>query len=255
MRILRAISSLLVACAFLGACNAAPAATTPDPPSAPTGDVTTYRGDAARTGVMTGPGPSGSPQLAWQFQADAAFESSPSVVGTSAFALSRDGIVHSIDVDTGALQWTVPLGARAGSATPLAVDGLVVVGDQAGVVHALDPISGAARWTTPTDGSIDGAAVAVGHVIVTATESGSAFALDAETGAVIWKTSLPAAVSKSVTASADTVFLGAGGTLVALRLSDGTTLLAVDRFDLGRMWDANCRRWPPVRLDRTRRDR
>lgn len=34
-------------------------------------DVLTYRGDSARTGLMPGPGPSGTPQLAWTFAAHA----------------------------------------------------------------------------------------------------------------------------------------------------------------------------------------
>jgi outer membrane protein assembly factor BamB len=60
--------------------------------------------------------------------------------------------------------------------------------------------------------------------VLTATEAGTAYALDARTGAVTWKTSLPAGVTRSVTASADTLFVGAGGILVALRLSDGAML-------------------------------
>jgi outer membrane protein assembly factor BamB len=53
---------------------------------------------------------------------------------------------------------------------------------------------------------------------------GSAYALNATTGAIVWKTALPAGVTRSVTASADAVFVGAEGILVALRLADGSVL-------------------------------
>ena len=222
MRIVRLLVSGLVAGTLLTSCGGS--ATTPSamPTSPASGDVTTYRGDAGRTGVMQGPGPTGSPGVAWQFQAGAPIGSSPAVVGDRAFLLSNDGVVHARDLATGTARWEVSLGATTGSASPLVVAGLVVVGDSSGVVHALDAASGAKRWSTQTDGAIDGAAAGVGDLVLTATEAGSAYALDARTGAVTWKAALPAGVTRSVTASADTVFVGAEGMLVAMRLSDGS---------------------------------
>jgi outer membrane protein assembly factor BamB len=224
MQILRPLASVLVAGACLISCGGS--ATTPSavPTSRTSGDVTTYRGDAGRTGVMQGPGPTGSPGVAWQFQADAPIGSSPAVAGDRAFLLSNDGVVRALDLATGTVMWEVKLGATTMSASPLVVAGLVVVGDHSGVVHALDPVSGVKRWSTQTDGAIDGAAAAVGDVVLTATEAGTAYALDARTGAVMWKATLPNGVTRSVTASADTVFVGAAGTLVGLRLSDGSIL-------------------------------
>lgn len=192
------------------------------PTSLASGDVTTYRGDAGRTGVMPGPGPTGSLGVGWQFQAGAPIGSSPAVVGDRAYLLSNDGVVHALDLATGNAVWEVSLGATTGSASPLVIAGLVIVGDTSGVVHAIDSASGAKRWSFKVDGAIDGAAANVGNLVLTATEDGSAYALEAQTGSVVWKATLPAGVTRSVTASADTVFVGAKGTLVALRLSDGS---------------------------------
>ena len=224
MRIVRPLVSILIAGTVLTSCGGL--ATTPSamPTSPASGDVTTYRGDAGRTGVMPGPGPTGSPHVAWQFQAGAPIGSSPAVVGDRVFLLSSDGVVHALDLATGAGIWELGLGATTGSASPLIVAGLVVVGDGSGVVHALDTASGHKRWSTQTDGAIDGAAAGVGNLALTATEGGSAYALDAQTGSVIWKATLPPGVTHSVTASAGTVFVGAKGILVALRLSDGSIL-------------------------------
>ncbi len=224
MRIVRPLVSILIAGTVLTSCGGL--ATTPSamPTNPASGDVTTYRGDAGRTGVMPGPGPTGSPDVAWQFQAGAPIGSSPAVVGDRVFLLSSDGVVHALDLATGTAVWELGLGATTGSASPLVVAGLVVVGDSSGMVHALDTASGHTRWSTQTDGAIDGAAAGVGNLVLTATEGGSAYALDAETGSVIWKATLPPGVTHSVTASADTVFVGARGILVALRLSDGSIL-------------------------------
>src|SRR4051812_19262721 len=59
MHIVRRLATALVAGTLLTACGGPTVTPTPVPPSPASGDVTTYRGDAARTGVMPGPGPTG----------------------------------------------------------------------------------------------------------------------------------------------------------------------------------------------------
>jgi outer membrane protein assembly factor BamB len=162
--------------------------------------------------------------VAWTFQAAGPIESSVAVLGRTTYVVSKDGVIHALDLPTGTERWSAALHATAGSASPLIVDGLVIVGDQAGTVHAFDPGTGAQRWERQLDGAIDGAAAAVGHRVLTATEAGRAYAIDARSGTVAWTTVLPAGVTRSVTASADSVFVGAGGALAGLRLSDGTML-------------------------------
>jgi eukaryotic-like serine/threonine-protein kinase len=192
-------------------------------PSADSGDVATYRGDSARTGAMPGPGPSGDPEIVWQFQAGAQIRSSPAVVGGSVFVASVDGTVHALELATGAAQWSALLGAEVKAATPLVIDGLVVVGDQAGVVHALDQAGGAERWRASTDGPIDGAVAEGGGLVLLATASGSAYALDPSSGEIRWRADLPGGVSRSIAATDELVYCAvSGGLLVSLRTSDGS---------------------------------
>lgn len=199
------------------------APTSSETPSAGSGDVPTYRGDSARTGVMPGPGPLHQPELLWQFQAAAPIRSSPAVVGDTVFVTSTDGIVHALALETGEARWNVPLGAEIGNASPLVVDGLVVVGDRAGTVHALRAQTGVEAWATRTDGPIAASAAAVGTAILVGTESGSAYALDSATGAVQWRSSLEGNVSRSLAASADLVYCPmSNGLLAALRVDDGS---------------------------------
>ncbi len=191
--------------------------------TAVSGDVPTYRGDSARTGVMPGPGPSGDPQVVWQFQADAEFRSSPAVVGGTVFVASVDGTVHAIELSSGARRWSADLGAEVEAATPLVVGGRVVVGDQSGVVHALDQAAGTELWRATVDGPIAGAVAEAAGLIVLATESGSAYALEPSSGEIRWRTGLTGGVSRSIAATDELVYCPvSGGLLVALRTADGS---------------------------------
>jgi outer membrane protein assembly factor BamB len=209
------IAVLAVGCAPpLDASNASPSAFRE--PS-----VVTYRGDAARTGSMPGPAPSGTPRIAWTFEAGAPIGSSPLVVDGVVFVGSDDGVIHALTLDTGAERWQAKLGADA-TASPLIAGGLLVIGDSAGTVHALDVADGSARWTLATDGPVSGAAASDGIVAVVGTTTGSAYAIDVVSGGVRWKTVIGGSVSTSVAIADGLVFLGASPSLTALALGDGS---------------------------------
>jgi eukaryotic-like serine/threonine-protein kinase len=196
---------------------------TPDSTNGHAFDVTTYRGNPARTGAMPGPPPHGIPGVIWTFQAAAALESSPAVVGERVILASKDGVIHALDLATGAQRWSAWLGAQLGAASPLVIDGLIVLGDRTGVVHALDLASGVTVWTRATDGPIDGSAAGLGDEVFTATEAGTAFALDARSGTVVWQARLGGGVSRSIAARDDTIYLGfSGGGFAAIAIADGT---------------------------------
>jgi outer membrane protein assembly factor BamB len=215
----RVIAPLVAA--IVGGCGGTSPTTTP-PVSA---DVATYRGDAARTGLMPGPGPSGQPALAWQFDADGPIRSSPVSVGGSAFVTSESGIVFALDLDSGEERWHVALGSDVGAATPLVAGGLVILGDRGGILHALDVATGAERWRATLDGAVAGAAALAGGLVLVGTESGSAYGLEPSDGQVRWRASLPGGVSRSIAATADAAYYPlAGGRFVALRTSDGSRL-------------------------------
>ncbi len=110
-------------------------------------EVSTYRGNAARTGEMPGPGPVGAPKIAWQLQAAGPFKSSTAVANGVIYAVSGEGVVHAVVLASGVELWKANLGARA-SASPLVIDGQVIVGDEAGVVHSLTIVDGKPVWIT-----------------------------------------------------------------------------------------------------------
>lgn len=215
---------LIAGCAASGAPSIATPASIPVALGSPSpgleASVATYRGNAARTGQMPGPGPSGRPIVDWTFDAGAPIGSSPAVLDGIVFLLGNDGVVHALALATGAERWRASLGAEA-AGSPLVSDGLVIVGDSKGTVHALDVSDGSSRWTLQIDGPIAGAAAADGDIAVVATRTGSAYAIEIPGGTTRWKTAVGGAVGSSIAIADGTVYLGAGPNLVALALADG----------------------------------
>src|SRR6266581_6683451 len=83
------------------------------------GSVPTYRGDPARTGVMPGPGPSGRPAIAWQFQTPGE-PKQPAIVDGVVYAVSG-GVVHALELGSGHERWKADLGVQGGVIVPLVV--------------------------------------------------------------------------------------------------------------------------------------
>ena len=155
--------------------DALPSESAPSPqrtsPAAPTampeqivrfeGQVTTYRGDASRRGLMPGPGPTDSAAVAWEFSAGGLFGSSPAVDAGVVYALSGDGVVHALDLQSGAERWAATLDFT-GSASPLLVRDLVLVVDDAGAVYGLAKDDGSRTWTADLGGAVSGSPALVG---------------------------------------------------------------------------------------------
>ena len=182
--------------------------------------VPTYRGNAARTGEMAGPGPGANPAIKWQFDADGPFGNSPVVGGGVVYAASGEGAVHALDLATGSQRWSVDVGSRV-SASPVLVGRLVILADEDGAVHAISAADGSQAWTAETDGPITGSPAAVGDDIVVATTGTHAYRLDAPTGNQVWSVDIGGATTRSVTVDDDTAYLGLEGDIVAIALSDG----------------------------------
>src|SRR5260370_26534676 len=141
------------------------------------GSVPTNRGDPARTGVMPGPGPSGRPAIAWQFQAAGSFRQ-PAVVDGVVYAISSHGVVHALELGSGHERWKVDLGVEV-EVAPLVIGELVIAVDTAGTIHALAVSKGTSAWTVRTDGGPMGSAAGGGDRIFAATQNGRVYALDA----------------------------------------------------------------------------
>ena len=153
-------------------------------------------------------------KLKWAFGVPgvAASGTQVTVVGQRAFFGTRNGMVYSLDAESGCIAWTFQANGGVRS-TPTVVEengsGTVYFGDAHARVYALDALSGAVRWTTTVDEHVD-AMITGGSVFhegrlyvpVSSLEEGSAVvptyecctfigslvALDAQSGREIWRT-------------------------------------------------------------------
>ncbi|HEY7033376.1 MAG TPA: PQQ-binding-like beta-propeller repeat protein [Thermomicrobiales bacterium] len=144
---------------------------TPIPaPSLPA--VSMFRGNPAHTGVMPGPGPTGTPAVRWRTEAIATGKvgSQPAVVDgvvyAGAGAPNKPGGVVALDAATGAERWRYHFPAENQS-SPALVDGVVYVGGGVGDHHlyALDASTGEQRWALELDDDVNSPPAVVGGTI------------------------------------------------------------------------------------------
>jgi outer membrane protein assembly factor BamB len=185
------------------------------------GDVTTYRGDLARTGAMPGPGPAGEPVVRWTFQTGRWVYADPAVVAGMVYVCSGDGALYALDAATGDEVWHAELGDQIQS-PPTVVDGVVYVGsmsndpDEAGSLVALDAATGEERWTYDAGAGVYTAPAVVGDLVVVTGSDGVVHAVGTEEGEVHWQARVAGSPSSSVAVAAGLVHV------VASELGDGS---------------------------------
>ena len=180
-------------------------------PSVPPPTTSTYHGGPARDGVNPGPGPSGTPRIAWATDAKGPFGSwSPAVAAGVVYGGDQSGFVTALNAATGALVWQHDLGAPDNSGLTVA-DGLVVAGDDAGFVIALDAGTGRERWRYKALGAVHSAAIVLNGLVIDASLGGDLAALDPTTGRLVWSSITAGPVSRAIAAADGTIFTGSGG--------------------------------------------
>ena len=200
------------------------------------GDIPAYRGDAARTGMMPGPGPSGTPEVVWSFQSGAPIASQVAVVGDAVFLVTVTGSVHALEITTGTELWRADLGVPS-KGGPSVSDGLVIVVSGDGVV-ALDSRDGSIAWSSTATGPVSGTPAVVDDMVFAASEDGMASALEIGTGDTVWQVDLGIATANSVAADPSVgiaVLGGREGVAVAVELDSGRVRWRYDTDDSARI--------------------
>jgi outer membrane protein assembly factor BamB len=249
---MRAIVPLIALVLVVAACaprTGSPTIGSPDPTVGPTmaamptggidADVPSYRGNAARDGVMPGPGPVGNPILAWKVNLPGPVGTSPVTVGGTVFIAVRTGSLVALDLQTGAQRWTSQVSTSALS-TPEVAGDLVIVGTGQDGLQAIDAATGTKRWSVAADGAIPGAPAQADGLVVFGTDRGTVVAVDAATGSKAWSRSVDDPVIGSVAIADGSVVVSTDGgdahhgTLVALDLKTGAQRWRTDVGYYGR---------------------
>jgi len=192
-------------------------------------DWTMWRGDSQRSAVRSA-GPEFM-SVKWRFTANAAIESSPTIVGGKVYFGSFDRYWHCIDANTGTQIWKFgPTGWRVRSSAAV-VNGRVYTGADDGFVYCLDANTGTSIWNASCPGA--GAALSVqqygtpanfrsspnvvGGKVYVGSSDGLLYCLDANSGQKIWtyNTKYPLGSSPTIIDS-DLYISGSNGTLYKL---------------------------------------
>ena len=108
--------------------------------------VPMFRGDAARTGSMPGPGPAGDPQLLWSLRTDGGGATSVTTVEEVVFVESDLGL-QVLDAVTGAELWRVSDSGGLGTSG----DGTTAYLNGSDSLSSVNVLTGAEYWRTPLD--------------------------------------------------------------------------------------------------------
>lgn len=178
------------------------------PPTPERFEVTTYRGDAARTGVMPGPGPAGSVSIGYENQRDGriGFQVMPIVSGGVVYVVDGAGYASALAEDDLHQLWKVFLDSAI-SNTPVLVNGTLVVGVEGGMVYALDP-SGQEVWHFNTDSRIAGSLGADGTAVLVPTHAGKIVALDLADGTKLWEVRTNAPLERGPAIAEGVMYVG-----------------------------------------------
>lgn len=138
--------------------------------------------------------------------------------GGRVFTLDRAGLMHALDVDTGAVLWTAQLGTVAASeqflGAPTAFGGRVyILPNNYGKAAAVDEMTGRVAWKGARSGGSASPAVTDSAVFV-AVGCRNAYRLDRATGATVWHIEAGCSASPGTPVVVDeTVFLFSESTL------------------------------------------
>jgi len=106
-----------------------------------------WRGNIARTGEFSSPGPLKEPKLKWKFPTGKPVKSSPIITGGVVYVASDDGNLYAIDLASGKEKWKYAVGVPIKCSVAVA-GGRVFLTSGKGV-HAVDAASGTNIWMKP----------------------------------------------------------------------------------------------------------
>ena len=170
------------------------------------GDWNFPRGNAAASGATKTQLPDDL-QVAWEFKADEAIESTPIVNGDRVFVADYAGKIYSLSRRDGKELWRKDF-ETGFSASPVFSAGLLVIGDYDGNVYALSADDGKELWRQSTGGEISGSAAIYEDKVLVACQDGKLYCFESATGKPVWTYAADDQIQCSPTIAGDRTFLG-----------------------------------------------
>ena len=214
----------------------------------PAAAQSTFRGDAAHTGVQAGEAPRAQPRVRWSFPTGDRIVSSPAWADGVVYVGSDDGNLYAVDAASGRQRWMHRTGGPV-SGSPAVAGDRVYVMSYDGRLHALDAATGALQWKFATQGErrfeargLHGmqprtqtfsdpfdvylsSPVVAGGAVIFGSGDGHVYAVDAASGQLRWRFATGDVVHASPAVADGRVFVGSwDGKLYALDAATGREL-------------------------------
>jgi outer membrane protein assembly factor BamB len=150
-----------------------------------------YRGNPARTGVISSTGPKNTPGLKWQREIgrDVTVKAAPLIVGSVAYVGDLDGNFWAHDVEDGSVRWSEDTTMGVWSSAAYA-SGVIFFGNQFGIMSARSAETGEQIWKVATGENIESSPLVVDGVVYFGGWNGTFYALDARDGTERWTVDL-----------------------------------------------------------------
>ncbi len=187
-----------------------------------------FRGNAARTGELKGPGLGSPATFPWIFRIGAPVVSSPAVANGVVYIGSDNSNLYALDSFSGPAKWTYKAGGAIGS-SPAVAGGTVYFGSDDHNLYAVNADTGKERWRFETGNTITSSPAVAGNVVFFQSDDGNLYAVDGATSQQIWKTFVGQASFSSPAIVDSIVYVSGGRDLFAI---DAATGQQVWDFDL-----------------------
>ena len=181
---------------------------------APIDASVTFRGDAARTGVVDAAGPGAAMALAFTHSLPDQIVTSPAIADGVAYVGAVDGWFRAFDLARGVEDWSTKIDVAWSS--PSIAGELVIVGTEDRELVAVDRKRGDVAWRLPLDAYVAGSPAVAGDRMYVATSSvssragsvpgvGKVVAIDTATQRVAWQEDLPGPSTRSIAVDGSTL--------------------------------------------------
>jgi eukaryotic-like serine/threonine-protein kinase len=159
---------------------------TPLPAETPSADITLYRGNPQRTGVLDFPAIRNEPEVKWQTKISSTWLMPPILADGILYTGSGNGTLFAIDIQTGQELWSVGGFNQLENSGAVAGD-VIVIGGYDQRVRALDRHTGEVLWSFNTVSFVQASPLIIDDRVYIATDR-ALYALDLLSGELQWET-------------------------------------------------------------------
>jgi outer membrane protein assembly factor BamB/serine/threonine protein kinase len=168
--------------------------------------------------------------LTWKTSAKGEIGSAATIANGIAYinansATSGNGLMLAIDVKSGKVLWTAPIGSYDFGCAPLVAHGIVYMGSWDTNLYAFNAQKGNVLWTAHTGGRIGSSPTLANGVIYIGSDDGSLYAFNATNGTKLWSFRTNGPIRSSPAVANGVVYVGSKDTnLYAIHASSGTLM-------------------------------